>query len=256
MEQRKVQRIVGILVIIVLVIIVMPLMFGKNNFPMQEASSFKAPPFSDQKSAPSSDNTSDAKLPEPPVLAADTTQQPNPSDMNQSAPPVGKVIYEPAPPVAAVETPAPVAEKAVDQQPIASPAQPLAEKINVNTNKSENKKPAKTMQPPPVKKGKDTQTRAPRSLHAKASSPLPNKGWVVQMGNFAVKNNATRLADKLRAAGYKVFIHDVKLSSGKINTRVYVGPELRQASATQLSHRIHQNLNLQGFVVVYKTLRA
>ncbi|HSW94444.1 MAG TPA: SPOR domain-containing protein [Gammaproteobacteria bacterium] len=51
MEQKKVQRIVGILVVVALAIVVMPLLFGKNNFPVQQAANIKAPPFPDQPPA-------------------------------------------------------------------------------------------------------------------------------------------------------------------------------------------------------------
>jgi len=48
MEKKKTQRIIGILVLIALVIMIAPLLLGKNNGPVAEATDIKAPPFPDQ----------------------------------------------------------------------------------------------------------------------------------------------------------------------------------------------------------------
>ena len=72
------------------------------------------------------------------------------------------------------------------------------------------------------------------------------------MGSFRDKNNARRLADKLRSAGYKAFIREVKSAHGTVQTRVFIGPETKQMAAAQLSNRIEQQMNLHGFVTKYK----
>ncbi|GEM_PF-1503120 len=84
---------------------------------------------------------------------------------------------------------------------------------------------------------------------------LKKPAWVIQMGSFKDKNNARHLADKLRASGYKAFMHDVKSShNNATQTRVYIGPESKQASALKLSNQVANTMDLHGVVVLYKPL--
>ncbi len=318
MEQKKVQRIIGILVVISLIIIVMPLLFGKN-FPVQESANIKAPPFPDQQAthlasaAPTAalETNQDAKaaaptptgavLPTPPILspqaekpvanAASTALAPASSE-NQTAsetaasakevnttsavtansatpstasekpaPAVGTVIYEPAAAPAAPAAPA-------ASVPVAAinPTTSTAEAPVIITDTAEKKadvavaKPVQQPVPQPViVKARVTHVKA-QPLHAKTKIiPLHKSGspaWAVQVGNFAVKKNAVHLTNVLNAAGYKAFTRDVKTTSGKTNTRVYIGPQSKQAAATQLSTEINHKLNLQAFVVSYKTMKV
>lgn len=78
---------------------------------------------------------------------------------------------------------------------------------------------------------------------------LKQTSWVVQMGSFHNKANAKRLANTLRAKGFKAFTRQIKAS-----TRVYVGPEFKQASAASLANKIEQTINMHGIVVTYHPL--
>lgn len=339
MEQKKVQRIVGIMVVIALVIVVMPLLFGKNNFPVQQAANIKAPPFPDQPQATDTtpadvqtpalasttnadkdsnaeqqnnsatpvtqpgqttglpDQTADnAKLPVPPVLSGEVQQASvnnQPSDApkvdssqsansatdkqtvvitpemakkihddsaaagassindNKSASPPGTIIYEP------VTTPAITAPSVTPN----APEQPVKNSVvaaavtNVPTEKSESAivvpaKPviAKVKNAPPRQKVAHVKSKSKALSFVKSTS---SAAWVVQMGNFSIRQNAVHLANVLEASGYKAFIQDVTFSNGKVRTRVYIGPEFKQASATRLSKDIKQKLSMQGFVVPY-----
>jgi DedD protein len=74
---------------------------------------------------------------------------------------------------------------------------------------------------------------------------------VIQLGSFKDKNNAERLTNSLRAKGYKAFTFETK-SNGQ--TRVYVGPEVKQVAASTLASKIAQEMSLQGIVLAYKPL--
>lgn len=76
----------------------------------------------------------------------------------------------------------------------------------------------------------------------------------MQLGSFKNKENARRLADKLRTAGYKAFMHEVTSPKGTVQTRVYIGPEYQFTSATKLTMSLGQKMNLHGIVVSYKPL--
>ncbi|HSW69416.1 MAG TPA: SPOR domain-containing protein [Gammaproteobacteria bacterium] len=271
MEQKKIQRIIGIIVIIALVAIVMPLLFGKNDYSTQEASNVKTTlPIPNQQSTLSNnaqpENEARAnpvemqasqKLPEPPVLSAQTN--PAAAEINSlasekkvsdPAPAVGNIIYD----TPSAAPPIPSAQEEVNKKPVDQAVSTTSSDTN-NVKKNEEVKEPVKVQPIMIQK-KSVHPKVVKSIHAKASISHHKKEmavWVVQVGNFAVKQNAIHLANVLRAAGYKAFTHDVKSSIGKISTRVYVGPELKQASAVQLSHTIHRNLSLPGFVVSYRS---
>jgi DedD protein len=64
----------------------------------------------------------------------------------------------------------------------------------------------------------NTKPAAPRSAQAPSSG-----GWVVQVGSFSNKVNATRLADSLRKKGFDVFVSQTDGGSALMH-RVRVGP--------------------------------
>jgi cell division septation protein DedD len=82
-------------------------------------------------------------------------------------------------------------------------------------------------------------------------SNLKKTAWVVQMGSFKSKDNALHLTNRLRAKGYKAFTYETK-SNGQ--TRVYVGPEFKQATAAVLVDRIQKEIDMQGVIVTYNPL--
>jgi len=77
-----------------------------------------------------------------------------------------------------------------------------------------------------------------------AAPSVPTKGWAIQMGAFRVKSNATRLLDKLRSSGYNAFSRN----SGSL-TLVFVGPEMKRASAHELSSKVTSDINMKGIIV-------
>lgn len=95
--------------------------------------------------------------------------------------------------------------------------------------------------------------KATPSVESKLTQ-LNSKAWAIQMGSFVSKDNARVLADKLRVAGFKAFTKEVKSAQGTVQTRVYIGPEFKQASAVKLSQDVAKATNLQGIVVAYKPL--
>jgi DedD protein len=80
---------------------------------------------------------------------------------------------------------------------------------------------------------------------------LKKSAWVVQLGSFKSKLNAERLTNALRAKGYKAFTFETK-SNGQ--TRVYIGPEFKQSSATTIASRVQSDMKMHGIVLSYKPL--
>ena len=83
---------------------------------------------------------------------------------------------------------------------------------------------------------------------AKPAGPLGN--WVVQMGSFSSEQNALRLRDKLRKAGFVTQVEKVRVDA-KSRYRVRVGPYLERAEADRDQAKLDKQLNLKGRVLSY-----
>ena len=83
---------------------------------------------------------------------------------------------------------------------------------------------------------------------AKPAGPLGN--WVVQMGRFSSEENALRLRDKLRKAGFVTQVEKVRVDA-KSRYRVRVGPYLERAEADRDQAKLDKQLNLKGRVLSY-----
>lgn len=119
---------------------------------------------------------------------------------------------QPAPVTAAAETPAP--------QPAPAPAPTPAVT-----------KPAAETAPPP----------AVRPAAVPAAEPVnetaaPSGALVVQLGSFASRDNADRLAHQVKSQGFPVSV--VRGTTGRHLYRVLVGPAPDHAAATQLEAKL------------------
>lgn len=151
MEKKKTQRIIGILVLIALVIMIAPLLLGKNNGPVAEATDIKAPPIPDQpKKTSLADNAqSDISIaPAETTAPAPTTATaaaPTPTTTTVSTPATtSTTAVIPAPTMAAPTTPAPTS---ADPNTATNPTTPVSapeskidtvtpEKTNANGNET------------------------------------------------------------------------------------------------------------------------
>ena len=76
-----------------------------------------------------------------------------------------------------------------------------------------------------------------------AAPPRPSavahggEAWVVQLGSFASRDNAERLARQLRAKSYSAFVSEFR-GSGRVLFRVRVGPEQDRARADAIAARL------------------
>lgn len=76
------------------------------------------------------------------------------------------------------------------------------------------------------------------------------EGWVVQVGSFGDKDNADRLAERLRARDYAVSVSEFQLGD-KVLYRVRVGPMPSRDKAERQMARIQEQLGLNGKVLTY-----
>lgn len=276
MEKKTAQRIIGILIAIALVVILLPLLVDKNDAIATQTSSVKAPPFPDQPKAqaaitdPSASDASDAAVQSSaentieitPEIADKVNALSTPSQDPLNPQSAANVTAEANP---AVVTPAPAASVAAAsvEAPKAAPAAIVAAAPEAMEEEMPQAKPAAApavVAAPVIKKAKlaETKTKTVKEKHLKSASKAPAaaklkaNAWVIQLGSFKDKGNASRLADRLRSSGYKAFLKDVK-SARSMQTRVFIGP-IEQASAAKLSNKLEQQMKLHGFLVKYKPL--
>ncbi len=69
------------------------------------------------------------------------------------------------------------------------------------------------------------------------SAPVPDSGWVVQLGSFSSKQNAQRLAGEVSGRGFSAFLMPLD-RAGKKLYRVRVGPRETRAQAAELAGRL------------------
>lgn len=250
MDNKRTQRIIGIVVVIALVIILYPLFFGKSEKPAKTIAQ-NAPPFPEQTI------TADNKASDNDI-APQTADMQGDADVTQSmaTPKIEAQNTAEITPEIADEVnkklDAEVNKPQVIEQPATLPAVPS--KVQQTTAQSANSAAQKTTPAKVATVAHKTLSPKVKSLHAKATSTdlsqLKKTAWVVQMGSFRDKDNARHLADKLRAAGFKAFMHEAKSGA----TRVFIGPEFKQTAAIKLSSKVEHDTKMRGIVVLYKPL--
>ncbi len=99
--------------------------------------------------------------------------------------------------------------------------------------------------PPPVQLKTDVK---PMPEPAKSTRLLGN--WVVQVGSFSSEQNALRLRDKLRKAGFVAQVEKVRVKEKSL-FRVRVGPYLERSEADLDQAKLAKQLNLNGRVFSY-----
>jgi cell division septation protein DedD len=268
MDKKRTQRILGILIIFALVIILFPLLFGKNEAPPQVASVTAAPPFPDPQQCPpattaaeSNNNIQPVNSVEPmtektePVIqspiAANISEATATIDDQQSSPVVSPAI--------ALDMNGDKSTQAVQAFNTAREQPEIAEPVKAKSVQQAvipvvNQKAIKSITLTKTKKQLNARVKSSLAANHESLVKLSSKAWAIQIGSFKSKANAKTLANRLRAAGFKAFTRDIRSPSGMQQTRVYIGPEIKQASAIQLNADLQQAMNIQGIIIPYEAL--
>lgn len=115
---------------------------------------------------------------------------------------------------------------------------------------SEPSRPAATREatrPAASGSGRAASSEAPRTA---ASDAKPAKGWAVQLGVFASRDNADRLAKQVKGKGYTVSVNETS-ANGKRLYRVRVGPEASRTAAEALGAKLRAAGHPDGAVVAF-----
>ena len=74
--------------------------------------------------------------------------------------------------------------------------------------------------------------------------------WVVQVGSFSSKDNAEKLNQKVKKAGFRSFVNPIT-QNNKIMHQVCLGPEYDETDANNLLKEIKNKMKLDGIVKKY-----
>lgn len=78
--------------------------------------------------------------------------------------------------------------------------------------------------------------------------PANAEAWSVQLGSFSTKSNAVKLIQQLESQGFTAYMRTTKTTKGDF-IRVLVGPYLQRNEAAESEKRIRAGLNIQGILV-------
>ncbi len=142
--------------------------------------------------------------------------------------------------------------------PSTSPTQSAAPQASVSQSVAKPAAPTITTEALPPPKPSPTSPPAPVTAVAKPEAPKPapapaappaaaDTGFAVQVGAFGNAAEATRLRDRLRAAGFTSFTETVNSDKGAL-TRVRVGPVLTRADADRLRAQVGAKAGVSGIV--------
>jgi len=99
--------------------------------------------------------------------------------------------------------------------------------------------PAPAAEPPPTSLPQPLSARATPAAPAPSASTTPaasGAGYVVQLGSFASRSNAQRLAQQVHGLGYTVSVS--RGTTGRHLYRVRVGPARERAAAEELAAQL------------------
>ena len=91
--------------------------------------------------------------------------------------------------------------------------------------------------PAPVAAGRQAATPSATHSSAPTAPAEGGSGWVVQLGSFASRPNAERLAHQVKAQGFPVSVS--QYPTGRHLYRVRVGPVADHVAAEQLQEKLH-----------------
>jgi len=77
------------------------------------------------------------------------------------------------------------------------------------------------------------------------------QGWVVRLGSFSNRENASNLVTRLQDSGYKAYSRAMRNDQGSL-TGVFVGPWLDRGLVNEYQQKLREEFSLAGMVVRYE----
>ena len=99
----------------------------------------------------------------------------------------------------------------------------------------------------PIAQIKTKQTEALKA-DPKQPDKKPVKSFALQVGTFGTNENAEKLRDELRKAGYTTFVHKMQ-SKGKTSYKVRIGPELEYSVLEKIKKDVKKKQKIDAYIV-------
>lgn len=101
--------------------------------------------------------------------------------------------------------------------------------------------------PTPLQINKIAQEKAQKA-DSKQLHKKPIKSFALQVGTFGSNENAEKMRDEMRKAGYAAFVYKSK-SKGKTIYKVRIGPELERSVLDKMKADIKKSKKIDGYIV-------
>lgn len=99
------------------------------------------------------------------------------------------------------------------------------------------------------------QIKPPEPIKERQSRPIFNQaGFVIQVGSFGSRDNASKLVTLLLDAGYKAYFKSGK-AAGKTIYRVFTGPYLKRSEADSVIPGLKSLADVKPIVVTYDPVK-
>jgi DedD protein len=105
--------------------------------------------------------------------------------------------------------------------------------------------------PTPLQQNKKDQIKVqqadPKQAHKK-----PLKAFALQVGTFGSNENAEKMRDQMRKAGYSAFVHKSTAKGqggGKATYKVRIGPELERSVLEKIKTKLKKSQKIDGYIV-------
>lgn len=262
MESKTKHRLLGILVVVGLVVILLPFLQSGRESSSTDTTTIKVPAFPDQSvqvETPIQEPSPEVETKSTAEPAIETPEQPavtTPPAASQTEPQAESSATE-QPPLGQEEVKNQPDDAITAEHPVeptkAAPPIPAPEDTaaDVVKNKTSHLKKKST---------KQTAHKSSKKTHLLTIKNndlfnIKEPAWVIQVGSFNKKAQALKVVNQLRAKGYRAFIQQFSTALGD-NTRVFVGPENKQADARQLASELNSQMKLRGIVISYKPLAS
>lgn len=163
-----------------------------------------------------------------------------------------------APAATASNTPPPTATPAASAPASTPTALPAASQVKTESLAQANARTAPPLTDAQIKAKTAAAEPKPAATAATAAKPTEAKpeaaragasgvGYAVQLGAFGNAEEAAKLRDRARAAGFSAFVEQVRTDKGTLN-RVRIGPVADRADADRLRGQAASQLGVNGLV--------
>lgn len=116
----------------------------------------------------------------------------------------------------------------------------------------DSKKSARQKTVASIKDSSHTKTNTATKKSDKQKNTIIRKGWLIQVGTFANKNNARRVSRLLKQAGFRVNMTNIEVDRKKSTrsaVRIRVGPFAQKEIAKKKLVVINRTVGVEGIVI-------